>query len=193
MKSWQALLLGIFIGLLAAGLVLLVSKQTEGQAVTLNPPPTAAPLVVYVSGAVSQPGIISLVTGTRVNDAIQAAGGLLPEADVTLLNLAAPLHDGERIWIPAKSDATPIPAIPVNSITPTLSPPSPEHPLNINTATQAELETLPGIGPIRAQAIITYREANGLFTSIDDLMNVPGISQGIFSKLKDVISVQPQP
>jgi competence protein ComEA len=196
-KSWQALLLGIFMGFLTAGLVLLVSSKPIGQPVSINPPPTSSPLVIYLTGAVNQPGVYQLPANSRINDALLAAGGSLPEADLSLLNLAALVHDGERIWVPGKPE--PISTAPAAlsgiepAITPTLIPPSPDHLLNINSATQAELDMLPGIGPTRAQDIITYRQANGLFASIEDLMKVSGIGPGIFANLNDLIAVQPQP
>ena len=130
---------------------------------------------------------------SRVNDAIRAAGGPAAGADLSLMNLAAPLNDGERIWVPNQTTdtATPSASPIINKLTP--ASPSQDHPLNINTATQAELETLPGIGPSRAQQIIAYRTANGLFMAPEDLLKVDGISNGIFSKIKDLIAVQPQP
>ena len=193
MKGWHYLILGVFTGLLAAGLVLLLVKKTEGQAVILNPPPTPAPLIVYVTGAVIQPGVYTVPINSRVNDAILAAGGPAAGADVSLMNLAAPLNDGERIWVPNQPTDTATPSASPIINKPTPASPSQDHPLNINTATQAELETLPGIGPSRAQQIIAYRTANGLFMAPEDLLKVDGISNGIFSKIKDLIAVQPQP
>lgn len=192
MKGWHYLILGVFIGLLAAGVIILFARKTDGQAVMLNPAPTPAPLVIYVIGAVSHPGVYHLPIASRVDDALQAAGGPAAGADLDLLNLAAPLQDGMRIWVPDRTSRTAAVSVPVNEVS-TPQPPSAEHQLNINTATQAELETLPGIGPTRAQRIITYRAANGLFMTPEDLLNVEGISDGIFSKIKDLIAVQPQP
>jgi competence protein ComEA len=193
MKGWHYLILGVFTGLLAAGLVLLLVRKTEGQAVILNPPPTPAPLVVYVTGAVIQPGVYTLPINSRVNDAIQVAGGPAAGADLSLMNLAAPLKDGERIWVPNQPTDTTTPSLSPIINQPTTENPSQNHPLNLNTATQAELETLPGIGPSRAQKIIAYRAANGLFMATEDLLKIDGISNGIFTKIKDLIAVQPQP
>jgi len=201
MKSWQTLILGIFIGLLAAGLIILVASRPRGQPISLRPAPTAAPLVIYITGAVKQPGVYNLPTNSRVTDALSTAGGITSEGDSTSLNLAAPLHDGERIWVPAQTTPTPtMPNLPTETIHPlkptptaTLVPPSPDHPLNINTATLEELQTLPGIGATRAQQIIAFRQTNGLFMAPEDLMKVPGIGAGTFAKLKDLIAVQPQP
>lgn len=190
MKSWWGIAwpigLGALIGLLAAGILLLVSSAPRGEAIRLSPPPTASPLVVDVRGAVTQPGVYELPLGSRVQDAIQAAGGALPEADLAGLNLAAPLEDGAAIRVPEQAEAQ--------------SPPSrsggvtiPEVPgslININTATQEALESLPGIGPALAQRVIAYREANGPFPSIEAIQNVSGIGPGIFEKIKDLITVE---
>ena len=98
MKSWRwAMGFGVLGGLLSAGIILLVSSQPRGSAVQLQPAPTAAPIVVHISGSVLNPGVYALPRSSRVQDAIQAAGGLLPEADEQILNLAAPLKDGERV------------------------------------------------------------------------------------------------
>ena len=200
-QNWPTLIFGIFIGLLAGGLIALVVGRPRGQPVILRPAPTAAPMVVYITGAVNHPGVYHLTLNSRVNDALAAAGGIAPEGDASLLNLAAPLHDGERIWVPSLTTPTPTsPILPTGTnhpqkptATPTLAPPSPAHPLNINTATLDELQTLPGIGAVRAQQIIDYRQANGLFMTPEDLMKIPGIGAGTFAKLKDLITVQPQP
>lgn len=130
---------------------------------------------------------------SRVNDAIRAAGGPAAGADLSLMNIAAPLNDGERIWVPNQPTDTATPSASPIINKPTPASPSQDHPLNINTATQAELETLPGIGPSRAQQIIAYRTANGLFMAPEDLLKVDGISNGVFSEIKDLIAVQPQP
>ena len=193
MKGWQNLILGIFTGLLAAGLVLLLIKKTEGQAIVLIPPPTPEPLVVYVVGAVVRPGIYHLPINSRINDAIFATGGQTAGADISLINLAAPLNDGMRIWVPNLPSNSTTPSSSPSDTKPTSAQPSQEHPLNINTATQAELETLPGIGPTRAQQIIAYRTANGLFLAPEDLLKITGIGNSVYSKIKDLISIQPQP
>ncbi len=191
MKSWWGIAwpisLGVLIGLLAAGLLLLMSRPPLGEAIRLSPPPTALPLVVDVNGAVTQPGLYVLPPGSRVQDAIQAAGGSLPEADLAGLNLAAPLEDGAAIRLPAQGETqspqpsrsgdVPIPGVPGGLI-------------NINTATQGELESLPGIGPALAQRVIDYRGANGPFPEIEAIQNVSGIGPGIFEKIKELITVE---
>jgi competence protein ComEA len=186
-------------GLLATGLLMLVTRRPVGEPVILDALPTPAPLIVHISGAVNQPGVYSLAPGTRINDAIQAAGGLQAQADPAKLNLAAPLRDGNRLWVPAIS--TPTPTLPPGA-TPQASPvilkitpipPSEDHPLNINTATQAQLDLLPGIGEVKAAAIIVYRDTNGPFLAMEDLLNVDGITDNIFLKIKPLITIINQP
>lgn len=188
MKSWWWVLgFGVLGGLLSAGIILLVSSQPRGSAVQLLPAPTAAPIVVHVSGSVVNPGIYSLPRSSRVQDAIQAAGGLLPKADAQILNLAAPLEDGERIKVPSQRP-TVAPPLPGS----TASAPS-SGLININWATQAELESLPGIGPGIAQRILDYRDQNGPFDSIEAIQQVSGIGPATFARFQDLITVDETP
>jgi len=136
--------------------------------------------MVYVSGAVGQPGVYSLPTNSRIKDAIEVAGGLLPEADSSGINLAALLKDGQRINIPILGGTQD----PDETSAATLN-----HLVNINTATLAELENLPNIGPVLAQAIITFRDENGHFETIEEIQKVPKIGQAIFETIKDLITV----
>ena len=186
-------------GLLAAGLILLVVTRPRGVPITLSIPPTPAPLTIHVAGAVVQPGIYTLPSGSRLNSAIQAAGGLKENADPTYLNLAASLRDGDRVWVPTQvtptvtaqpGETTQLTEKPVK-ITPV--PPSADHPLNINSATLDQLDLLPGIGSVKAEAILSYRNTHGPFLDIQDLLNVPGITPSILAKIRDVISVLPEP
>ena len=188
MKSWQLVVFGVLCGLLAAGLILLVSSPVRGTPLTLPPAPTQAPILVDVSGAVAQPGIYSLPASSRVKDAIEAAGGLLPEAFTASLNMAAPLSDGTKVLVPvtqevrelsAESGENPVTASSSQTILP----------ININTAPKQSLMELPGIGETKAQAIIDYRTQNGPFTSIEEIQNVSGIGPATFEKLKDLITI----
>ena len=200
MKNLWSIAFGVVCGLMGAGIIFLVSRPPRGQAVPLLPPPSPAPVVVYVSGAVQQPGVYPLDPGSRVQDAIQTAGGLLPEADTQLLNLAAPLEDGSHIQVPARPPtATPklTPGLQATSKSGASTPlpveilPTVPGLININTATLEELDTLPGIGPSIAQRIIDYRTTNGLFATIEDIQNVKGIGPVTFEKIKDLITVGP--
>ncbi len=194
-KNFWLVAFGVAVGLMGAGLILLISNRPRGQPVTLLAPPTPPPMWIHVAGAVSNPGLVSLPTGSRVQDAIQAAGGLLPEANAGSLNLAALLQDGDRIVVPARlPTAAPQESDPGS--TSAATPPAksldvqPEvKRININTATLAELDTLPGIGPVTAQSIIAYREAHGPFNSIEEIMDVPGIGPVTFERIKDLITV----
>ncbi|HSF81373.1 MAG TPA: helix-hairpin-helix domain-containing protein [Anaerolineales bacterium] len=188
--AWQ-ISFGILIGLLTAAILLLVASPPRGRAITLSPPPSPQPLIVHISGAVLQPGVYTLPPGSRIQDGINAAGGLTLEADPSLLNLAVTLQDGERVHIPSKS-LTPPPSPTTRSFT--LPEPNPSSSLvNINTASLSELESLPGIGPTLAQRIIDYRQSNGPFTAVEEIQDVSGIGPAKFAQIADLISVSDLP
>ncbi len=185
-KSILYMASGILFGLFVAALVWLVSRNPSGEAITLRPVPTDTPIVVYISGAVPRPGVYALPKGARVQDAISAAGGFLADADKTGINLARQLDDGEQLDIPFGEGASlVIPTPGAEEVEP-----GEADLVNINTASQAELETLPGIGPTTAQKIIEYREENGPFQSTEDIMNVSGIGPGTYERIKDLITVE---
>lgn len=196
MKAVWQLLFGLLGGLLAAGILLLVTRPPRGAPVTLQPPPTPAPLVVHVSGAVLNPGLFELPPGSRVNDAVNAAGGLTDQADAGALNLAQPLEDGARIVVPFQAAAgeaeDPPPGSPPATAEPAFVSSNPER-ININTASQSELESLPRIGPAIAGRIIAFRQQYGLFSEIDEIKAVDGIGEGIFAEIKDLITVSDTP
>jgi competence protein ComEA len=179
---------GILFGLFVALLIWVVSRNPRGQAVTLRPVPTEKPIVVHVTGAVPRPGVYALAQGSRVQDAISAAGGFLADAEKGGINLARALEDGEQLDIPYAQGASPV----IGTENPVLTePPSSAELININTASQSELETLPGIGPSTAQKIIQYREQNGPFVSTENIVNVPGIGPGTYERIKNLITVGP--
>jgi competence protein ComEA len=148
---------------------------------------TAAPdeLAVHVAGRVRRPGLVRLPTGSRVQDAIRAAGGATSGADLDAINLARKLTDGEQIRVPAPGDPAPPPD---PAVTPGGSGTAPSAPLDLNTATPEQLDTLPGVGEVTANRIITYRSAHP-FTTVDELLEVPGIGQRRFDQLKDLVTV----
>lgn len=188
-SQWQ-LAIGILGGLLGAAILLLFNSQPRGEAVSILPPPSPAPIRVHVTGAVSNPDVYSLAHGSRVEDAVDAAGGVLPNAYTYTLNLAAQLEDGDKVLVPfIAQDTSDIPQEEKDKPATV----SVQFPLDINTATQEELELLPGIGESKAQAIIEYRETNGPFTTIEQIQNVPGIGPGIFEDIKDLIMVGGNP
>ncbi len=170
--------------LLGAGLIVLVSRPPRGRPVILRPPPTPLPVLVHVTGAVLQPGLYSLPPGSRVQDAILAAGGFSASADEQGLNLAAVLLDGSRVNVP--SIVTPESGSSGLSKEATSTP---TFPIDLNTATLAELDSLPGIGPVTAQAIIDYRDQNGPFARIQDIDRVPGIGPATYEQIKDLITI----
>lgn len=140
-------------------------------------------IVVYVCGAVKESKVISLSKNSRICDAIDAVGGLTNEADLTNINLAYILEDGEKIYIPKKGEET------ENSLTFSNNNLK-SNKININKATQTELETIPGIGPSTALKIINYRQTNGKFLRIEDIKNVSGIGEAKFENIKNYISIK---
>lgn len=165
------------------------------------------PEMIYVDvcGAVANPGVFQLAAGSRVFQAIEAAGGYLPEAALTCVNRAGVLTDGQQLYIltqeemerqgldPAEmsgaSDGQMNGSTGTGQNTGMTAQVQQDNRININTADEAQLTTLTGIGATRAQAIIAYREENGPFAAIEDIMNVQGIKEGTFAKIKDEIVV----
>jgi competence protein ComEA len=187
MKKGWLIAIGVAGGLLGAGLLSLAFGPPRGAAVQLLPPPSPQPLSVHVSGAVSSPGVYSLPAGSRVQDAIQAADGLLPDANPNSLNLAAFLEDGVKLIVPFVVPTSA--GITQGEASPALAP-TPGFPININSASLEDLDRLPGIGPVKAQSILTYREANGPFSKIEDIIDVSGIGTATFENIKDLIIVE---
>jgi competence protein ComEA len=194
MKPGWAIVFAVLFALLAGGMLFLSASAPRGSPVSLLPPPTQAPVVVYVTGAVHNPGLYSLPPDSRRQHAIHAAGGMLPQANDQSVNLAEPLKDGERIYVAAKnpspSTSTGTDEVgsefllqPASSLTTTF-------PINLNTASQPELELLPGIGPALAGRIIQYRLDNGPFSEIEEVMKVSGIGEGKFEQIKDLVTVE---
>jgi competence protein ComEA len=157
---------------------------------TLSPTASAtpAPIRVYVSGAVLQPAVYELAPGSIIQDAVKAAGGPADDADLEYINLALELRDQQRIHVPRQGESNPPPAVSGGS---SGSREAAGAPININTATAAELETLPRVGPTMAQRIIKYREANGPFATIEEIQNVQGIGPATFEGFQGLIAVGP--
>lgn len=147
-----------------------------------------AKIMVHVTGQVKDQGVVLLDEGSRIVDAIEAAGGETDDADLAKLNLAYVLNDGEKIYVPSKSEQNQeIEYVTTASGGDSMS--SNSSIININTAGQNELMELPGIGESIANKIIAYREENGKFKTIEDIKNVPGIGDSKFANIKDMIKV----
>ena len=140
----------------------------------------------HAAGAVRHPGLYELAAGERVADLLAAAGGPLPAADLDRINLAAPVADGTQVIVPRRGEPTPTPSVPTGGPS---DPAAPAALVNINLAGPEELETLPGVGPSTAAAIIEYREASGPFTSVEQLIDVTGIGEAKLAALIDLVTV----
>lgn len=153
-------------------------------------------IVIYITGAVKNEGIYDMKKNSRIADSIEKAGGLTEEANIENINLAYILEDGMKIHIPKKNenineieDHTNAYLSKENTISESSKNINNDEKININTATQTELETLPGIGPSTALRIIEYRKENGKFNSIEDIKKISGIGDRKFSQIKDLIKI----
>jgi competence protein ComEA len=149
------------------------------------PSAVAAPLVVAVTGRVRRPGVVTVPAGARVIDALRAAGGSLPGADLALLNLARKLTDGELVVVGVPGAVNPAGQPAAGAGSGGGAP----GPIDLNTATLAQLDTLPGIGPVLAQRILDWRTEHGRFTNVDQLADVAGIGESRLSQLRDLVRV----
>lgn len=153
---------------------------------------TPSGIVVHAAGAVVQPGLYRLPRDARVADLLEAAGGATLETDIDRLNLAAPLADGQRVYVPRQGEAT-VPSVGPDGGGAGASGGSgsstPVGPLDLNTATAEQLDALPGVGPATAAAIVSHRERNGRFASVDDLLAVRGIGPAKLEALRDLVQV----
>ena len=176
--------------ILALGALALVLLYAGGKLLTGGGSTEAAPLapvrasatpavVVHVVGAVRRPGLYRLRHGTRIADAVARAGGAKPRADLTLVNLAAPVEDGQQIVVPARTPA---------GVASAASADAALGPVRLNTATLEQLDALPGVGPVTAQKILDYRQKHGAFSSVDDLDAIPGIGPARLEQLREVVS-----
>jgi competence protein ComEA len=212
----RLLLTALSVGVVAAGAVWLLQAPSPDTVTSLPvaagagvvpstlPPPTAPattapvasvpqPIVVHVAGAVNQPGVFTLPPGSRANAAVEAAGGPAPDGELDGLNLATPLTDGQRVYVPAVGEVDPV-AVEEVAVAP---PPGDESvaghglpgPIDLNRATADELEQLPGVGPATAAAIIDDRERNGPYATVDDLDRVPGIGPAKLEGIRDLVTV----
>ena len=179
-------------------LILLAGRFVLGAGTTtpaapLPPPPaegagvTGLPsgrVVVDVVGAVRRPGLYRLEQGSRIADAVACAGGATRKADLALINMAAPLADGEQVVVPKRGPGGA--AVPGGAAA--AGPGVPAGPVHLSTATLEQLDALPGVGPVTAQKILDYRQEHGAFTSVDELDAVPGIGPARMDTLRDLVA-----
>jgi competence protein ComEA len=160
-----------------------------GSAGPTVPSTTPVTVTVHVAGQVVHPGVYAVAAGGRVADAIVAAGGTSAEADGDQLNLAARLSDGERVYVPKRGEAPP--AVAGGGPGPAGGPGTnaPAGPVDLNTATVAQLEALPGVGPATSKAILAYRASHGRFRSVTELLEVPGIGPAKLEALRPLVRV----
>ncbi len=188
-KGWQILLLNVVFTFIASAVILIIARPPKGYPIHLSPTYTPSPLIIYLSGEVLNPGIYTLPQGSRIQDVIQQSGGLSGDADISSINLASRIYDGQHIIIPSFTQSQITDERNVFILTPDVGSFSIDNPLDINSATAEQLQQLPGIGPTKANAIIAYRESIGKFLSIEDLLFVSGIGENTFLQLKDIIIV----
>lgn len=155
-------------------------------------------VVAHAAGAVAHPGVYTLEPTARVDDLVRAAGGLAPDADAARINLAAPLADGARVYVPRIGEGDAPPVVGPDGAAPPGGP-GPSAPgtddgaadalIDLNTASEEELEELPGVGPAIAAAIVAFREENGGFASVDDLLDVRGIGEARLAEIRPLVTV----
>lgn len=185
-------LVGCVVATVVALRVPLVAAVTGGDAAAVvaeedaAAAPSGGPLVVHVAGAVARPGVVHLTVGDRVADALAAAGGTAVGADLDALNLARPLVDGEQVVVPLEGvdgDAAAGGAAATTGLLP-------DGRVDLNSATAAQLEELPGVGPVLAGRIVAHREANGPFSEAAALREVSGIGEATWASLRDLVGVR---
>lgn len=156
------------------------TKADSQKAALAEEPQIQPEIIVYVCGAVNRPGVVTLSAGSRAEDALKAAGGFSEEADVDFINLADWLTDGQKLYFPTEEESSGLAEAQGQDC---------GGRININTADAAALCTLSGIGESRASDIIDYREQNGSFSEIQDIMKVPGIKESVYNKISGKITV----
>ncbi|GAB4483445.1 MAG: helix-hairpin-helix domain-containing protein [Anaerolineales bacterium] len=183
-------LAGLMLGVIALVLFYITARQPQGEKIVLLPTASPQPMVIYITGAVVRPGVYALPPNSRMLDALNAAGGPTENADLSQINAAEMLEDGQQIEIPGSGEvATPVFTIGGNGLVATATPVL-GAPININTADAVLLDTLPGIGPSTAQKIVEYRTQNGPFVSVEDLLKIPGIGPSTLEEIRPLVIVQ---
>jgi competence protein ComEA len=182
LKTWQSILLGFLLGAVSLAAVIYISLPDRMVPFTLISTATSAPVFVHVSGAVQVPGLYPVPSDSRIQDAINQAGGLTETADTNQINLASRVVDGQKIFVPKKDESIPQQNSELNINDSKLM-------VHLNSASLKELELLPGIGEEKASAILSEREKLTRFQSIEDLLQVPGISEKILKQIQPFIQL----
>ena len=177
-----------FLAFVSVALFLVLLDRDSAPPIVIEGDPSLIEIAILIEGAVATPGIYRLSADARLADAVAAAGGFTAGADVTDLNLAARLDDEQKIVIPFLGTDP--------GVSPIARPQSDDDAatsdlIDINTATAGELEELPGIGPVLAERIVAYRDANGPFTRVEELARVEGISLAMVDEMRDLIAISP--
>jgi len=178
-----------------ATLPMAVSPSSEAPGVTIqaapsppSPPEAPTTILAHVTGAVMEPGVYELTGDARIRDALAAAGGPSPQADWNALNLAAPVVDGTRLYVPLVGEEAATAIVSAPAPAPASGSDALTAPVDVNRASAAELDALPGVGPATAAAIVTDRERNGPFVGVDDLERVPGIGPAKLAAIRDLVT-----
>lgn len=186
LERYRVPIVGVLCALLVTGGAVLYVRWPVSQPIEIvepSPPSIVSPeeLAVYVTGAVASPGVYYLPEESRVQDALEAAGGPALNADLNRVNLAQRLHDEDHLYFPEVGE---------ESLPPTSGMGSGATLININTASAPELETLPGVGPALAQSIVDHRETHGPFASVEEITEVRGIGQAILDEIRELVTVR---
>ncbi len=176
----------LLVAAVSSGIALLVTKNSSNSPGVEIFLPTATPtaeLVVYISGAVAEPGVYSVKDGDRLVDAISAAGGATLDAQLSCVNLAIRVKDEAHYHLPSSDE-------PCESVSSPVADPVSDDKIDLNTATANRLEELPGIGPAKAKSIVDHRNVNGPFRSTEEVMNVSGIGAITYENIRDLVTVR---
>lgn len=183
-RTWLPVAFGVVIGAILLAAIMLISLPDRTTPLNILPTRTAAPFQVYVTGAVNKPGVVKVIPGSRVQDALKAAGDVLPAADLQQINLASIVTDGQKIVVPIIGEM-----VQQKSLNITL-PNDDTLVMSLNKATQKDLEKLPGIGEEKAKAIIAERLNRGSFQSVDELSEITGFSEKLINQIRPYLTIE---